>query len=683
MPPDEGDGEDDEDDEDDEIVLPEVDPSNIGHGGGLFVDRTNLDLRHSVFITNRAAISGGGLYTAGTVQTPPSVFNTLFAGNTAGHDGGGASVNWDSRMVFSNCTFADNQATGYGTDELYTAGSGGGLYVAYNSIVDVLDSIFWSNNAAQGAQITVSAGSLIALRPSTLNIAYSNVQALGGGGIFRDQDCIVNTGDGMLGNNTTLHEPRFVAPDGVEEDDVHYQYYLNTGSPSIDAGSTPASALGLTDFTTHIFGNPDRGVVDQGYHYRIAFKTDCSRADVFLSGRVDLADFAEIASRWMESECYDGDLWCTGTDLNFDGFVDIYDLLTFTPCWLEEDTESPLPNPSVWAVEPIALPDTFTEMEMEAVATHDAWWPDEYIMYYFEAVDRPDLNVGPGLGVWRFSPQLSLDGLTPGGEITFRVKARDGSGNETDWSDAIVQKAGQNTFPTPNPAEFVEDTPYVSGPYTVRMEAVPYNGPALPAGVRVEYRFLHVFPSAGAEGSGSGWQVSPIYEESGLEVDSTYVYSLRMRFYNYVDGFQISQTDEARATILMTEPDITPPDPDPAQFQADYPFQGQVNNQWFHIMVAEPATDDGGAEHENVEYKFRAYSALEGGSLVYESSWQNLANSTGTFPDGRSRVERPHEHWRFVGAPGIMLYWTVQYRDMGTPPNMTEESERTPLQQQQ
>ena len=76
-----------------------------------------------------------------------------------------------------------------------------------------------------------------------------------------------------------------------------------------------------------------------------------------------------------------------------------------------------------------------------------------------------------------------------------------------------------------------------------------------------------------------------------------------------------------------------------------------------------------------------ALFGTEGGSLVYESSWQNR-HSTGTFRMG-GRESSVHEHWRFVGAPGIMLYWTVQYRDMGTPPNMTEESERTPLQQQQ
>ncbi len=127
-------------------------PTVIGQGGGLYAASADLNVRHSFFVNNRADISGGGLLLTGIVDTPANIFNTLFAHNLAGRDGAGASVNWSHLARFGNCTFADNQSTGYGTDILYP-GSGGGLYCAYSSIVDVIDSIFWGNNAARALRL--------------------------------------------------------------------------------------------------------------------------------------------------------------------------------------------------------------------------------------------------------------------------------------------------------------------------------------------------------------------------------------------------------------------------------------------------------------------------------------------------------------------------------------------------
>jgi hypothetical protein len=97
-------------------------------------------------------------------------------------------------------------------------------------------------------------------------------------------------------------------------------------------------------------------------------------------------------------------------------------------------------------------------------------------------------------------------------------------------------------------------------------------------------------------------------------------------------------------------------------------------------MIAAVATDNGGEDHVNVEYKFRCYN-LKGNEVPSLSSpWRNLNNVSGTFPNGVSQVERPHEYWAFVGLANQQYRWTVQYRDMATPPNYSEESALTPLQ---
>jgi len=97
--------------------------------------------------------------------------------------------------------------------------------------------------------------------------------------------------------------------------------------------------------------------------------------------------------------------------------------------------------------------------------------------------------------------------------------------------------------------------------------------------------------------------------------------------------------------------------PDPAQFQLDFPFKGQVGGKWYHIMVAEPATH----ATDCVEYRFVCQDDPGLGS-----GWRNFSNTQGqTFPDGRSQTGRPHEYWAQVpdgGTPYNGYQWSVQYR---------------------
>jgi hypothetical protein len=51
--------------------------------------------------------------------------------------------------------------------------------------------------------------------------------------------------------------------------------------------------------------------------------------------RVDLADFAILASYWQENGCGEPN-WCEGTDLDTNGTVNTNDLMLFTEYWLEK-----------------------------------------------------------------------------------------------------------------------------------------------------------------------------------------------------------------------------------------------------------------------------------------------------------------------------------------------------------
>jgi hypothetical protein len=63
-------------------------------------------------------------------------------------------------------------------------------------------------------------------------------------------------------------------------------------------------------------------------------------ADLNVDGRVNLKDFAIIASHWREVGCADPN-WCDGADLNKEGNVDTNDLILFLSYWLEIAQVSP------------------------------------------------------------------------------------------------------------------------------------------------------------------------------------------------------------------------------------------------------------------------------------------------------------------------------------------------------
>jgi len=56
-------------------------------------------------------------------------------------------------------------------------------------------------------------------------------------------------------------------------------------------------------------------------------------SDIDMSGDVDLADFAVFANHWMEQNCVEPN-WCSGADLDKSGSVALYDLGKFAEYWL-------------------------------------------------------------------------------------------------------------------------------------------------------------------------------------------------------------------------------------------------------------------------------------------------------------------------------------------------------------
>ncbi len=136
------------------------------------------------------------------------------------------------------------------------------------------------------------------------------------------------------------------------------------------------------------------------------------------------------------------------------------------------------------------------------------------IEYYFENITT-STNSG-----WITTPTWSQTGLTTGTSYTFRVKARDGSGNETAWSTIASVTAGQDlTPPAPNPMGFAT-APFAPNQTSISMTATTVtdiNG--------VEY----YFDCTAGGGNDSGWQDSPTYTDTGLPTAVSFSYRVQAR----------------------------------------------------------------------------------------------------------------------------------------------------------
>ncbi|MHC5083731.1 MAG: right-handed parallel beta-helix repeat-containing protein, partial [Planctomycetota bacterium] len=448
-------------DDDDVIIIPTATLDMTGKGAGMAAHMSDLDVVDTVFVDNSANLSGGGLYLIGTVNEQSDIFNCLFVGNRAGRDGGGASVNWQGRGLFDNCTFADNTIS-----SLETTGGGGGLYTAYHSIVDVVDSIFWGNDALKGTNIMVGSGFEFDPRPSSLHITYSDVESLdSANSIFVGPGCGFDdeSGLGMIDS-----DPDFKKLSGAPAEETWHSYYLNQDSGAVDSGSdlsgNKKSGAGLTSaldfYTTSVTGARDQGDVDMGYHYDVVYKSNCALIDSYFEfdGIIDLADLVLFLGTgmdhdgWLDPGCSPANGWCSGSDINTDGYVNLDDMASVS-----------LPN----ALYPSEGQVSFTSVMMEIAETHDNWVPDSMLEYQFRCVTEPMLSPSdsasegdnPRQGeIWVPYTTAFFNGLEPGKGYEFEVRARDSRLNETEFSAQLedIVKPGDRNM-SPDPAEWYFD----------------------------------------------------------------------------------------------------------------------------------------------------------------------------------------------------------------------------------
>ncbi|MBL7145468.1 MAG: right-handed parallel beta-helix repeat-containing protein, partial [Phycisphaerae bacterium] len=573
------------------------DDNILADGAGLYCWQGGINIQDCNISGNIADYSGGGVYLR-DVNTA-SLVNNLIINNGASRDGGGVSANWFTNSIISNCTFAGNATSGF-LGEPGNTGFGGGLYVSYESNCVITDSIFWNNFALKGNGIAVGGGFEFDERCATLSISHSGVKD-GRSAIWVDDGCTVNWGSGNKDK-----DPLFVeGPLG--------RYYLSQvvagqgqNSPYVDAGSDYSSYVGMLGHTTRTDGQSDAGRVDIGYHHPGA--EPCRLCDLVLDGVINFRDFAVLADRWLEDSCSKANNWCDGADLTSDMYVDMRDIAFLADCWLVEDTVAPIHDPTRWETEPYLS--SAGSITMTAETATDAWGWD--VEYYFESIS---VDGGHDSG-WQRSPTYTDRGLTSGVEYGYRVKARDGVGNETEWAE--VRYAGLDSIP-PAPA------PYIETIFAASETSVSMTSSIAIDDSEVEY----YFESTSTGGHDSGWQDDPNYTDADLDPNTEYSYRVKARDKSvYRNETEWSATVTVRTLVSV---DLIAPTPDPMtwdptqdpngfdgtprEVQIDADGDGNLGIwEYFAQMTASVATDAGGGP---VEYFFQCTT-----NSGFSSGWQ-------------------------------------------------------------
>jgi hypothetical protein len=203
--------------------------------------------------------------------------------------------------MVTNCTFSGNTAT----SDPGEYNGGGGVFNEVDSCPTVINCVMWGDTPDE-------------IAGGTVTVSSSNVQ----GGWPGD------------GSDNIDADPLFVDPGGGN-------YRLGVGSPSIDAGDTPAAyAVWLTtdlDGTSRYIDDPDTpdtgvplegfAMVDMGA-YEYEFVELVCTGDIDDSGIVDVVDLVLVILKWGSDDPV--------ADINADGIVDVQDLveviLNWGPC---------------------------------------------------------------------------------------------------------------------------------------------------------------------------------------------------------------------------------------------------------------------------------------------------------------------------------------------------------------
>lgn len=238
-------------------------------GGALSLDSCSVNVDRCCFEHNYG-INGAGLYLIRCYDNPCSITNSLFAGNTSGHFGGGLAIS-DSSPLICNLTVVNNLSIGV---------TCGGIFFYQHSSPEVWNCIIYGNKNETSIDEPIQMWSW----------TYDDYAP-------EFHNCLVQYGLENISN----HEIIMVYENCIDEDPLFQDedFSIAEDSPCFNAGSpnTPTEVLEGLDFA----GNPRvlDGIIDIGaYEVNLAGMEENNPKEPFIrivGNPVTASSYAEIA----------------------------------------------------------------------------------------------------------------------------------------------------------------------------------------------------------------------------------------------------------------------------------------------------------------------------------------------------------------------------------------------------
>ncbi len=322
---------------------------STSNGGAIFVDAGRIQLENVVIEANISANAGGALYMrdSGGSITGGSMLNNLavnggaiyvksgaselalsgvtIQGNSVSASGGGVFAT-NSQLTASNCTF-----------DLNSSNRGGGWFSWSSGNATISDCFFTGNSAADlggAADIRSSTVSFIRCTFDS-NIADSDCDTVGGGGLLDNTNGIVTLEDPTICNNLLCDvESNYSGDDPIFVGDIFDCSLSGTGAccggdacwemSSVDCSNGGGAWNGdgtlCVDVTCVGGGGETTGACCVGADCVQATETSCVDAGgVFYGSSVTC----------IATNCPAG----CAEDINGDGFVNVNDLLALIGAW--------------------------------------------------------------------------------------------------------------------------------------------------------------------------------------------------------------------------------------------------------------------------------------------------------------------------------------------------------------
>lgn len=283
-------------------------------GAAIFGRNVDMVIRRCIFLNCRAGGLGGAVYFD---ASQADVINCIFAGNTAWNGGalmcdGGSSVNLFQSSIVGNA------------GQFY----GGGVSCEFASSLVIRNSILWDNKliyslSQQGTQV-------YAMSESFASIDFCTVDG-GADGTYDNTSSLILLGEGIIET-----DPLFVSYDPQVSPllwDLRLKSVFGRWSSAAQAWLTDAETSPCID-AGDVISDYSREPWPNGRHVNIGAFGNTEHASLFgniadlnISGRVDMVDWAKFASVWQDGPVDYED---------FDGSqtVDLADLLIMAENWL-------------------------------------------------------------------------------------------------------------------------------------------------------------------------------------------------------------------------------------------------------------------------------------------------------------------------------------------------------------